>query len=69
MSLPGFRDAALAFRIRKVRGCSAGAIAIQADAVVQKTSGAHLSERFLGSVVGEVFQLLADLLLHVGTLA
>ena len=37
--------------------------------MMQKTSGVNLYERFLGSVVGEVFQLLADLLLHVGTLA
>src|SRR5258705_13500939 len=37
--------------------------------MMQKTSGVNLSERFLGSVVGEMFQLPSDLLLHVGALA
>src|SRR4030088_1705933 len=69
MSLPGFRDAALAFRIRKLRGSCAGTVGIQADVMMRKTSGVNLSERFLGSVVGEVFQLASDLLLHVGALA
>jgi hypothetical protein len=37
--------------------------------VVQESAGVDLPERFLGGVVCEVLELLADLLLHVGALA
>jgi hypothetical protein len=67
--LPGFRDAPLALRVRKLGGRGAGAVAIAANLMVQKSSRVNLSERFLGGVVGEVFQLPSDLLLHVGALA
>ena len=46
MVLPGFRDAVLALRIGKLRGCGAAAVRIAANMVVQKSSRVNLPERF-----------------------
>jgi hypothetical protein len=37
--------------------------------VVQESASVDLPESFLGCVVGEVLELLSDLLLHIGSLA
>ena len=44
-------------------------VLIDSDAVVQKSAGVNLSKGFLRCIVGKVFELLADLLIHVGSLA
>lgn len=63
--LPDLRDATFALRVGKLSGRGAGAVEIATNFVVQKSSRVDLAERFLGSVVGEAFQLLTDLLAQV----
>ena len=65
MLLPCFGNAVLALRIGKLRGRRDRPVRIDSDAVMQKSAGVDLSERFLRRVVGEVLELFADLLLHI----
>ena len=59
----------LALGVGKLGGRRARAVRIDSDAVMQESASVDLSERFLLRIVGKVFELLADLLIHVGSLA
>lgn len=69
MVLPAFGDTAFALIVGKLRGSRAASVRVSTDVMMEKSSSVNLTQRFLGSVVREVFQLPADLLLHVGALA
>jgi hypothetical protein len=69
MLLPGFRNALFALRIGQLRRRGARSVRIHSDAVMQESAGVNLSERFLRGIVGEVLELFADLLIHIGPLA
>ena len=69
MLLPGFGDALLALGVGELRGRCAGPVRIDSDGVMEESAGVHLSKRFLRRVVGEVLELFADLLVHLGALA
>jgi hypothetical protein len=69
MLLPGLGDALFTFRIGELRGRRAGAVRIDSDPVMQESAGVDLSKRFLGRVIGEVLEPLANLLTYIGSLA
>ncbi len=69
VQLPCLGNAPLALGIGKLCGSRAAPIGIPADVVMQKSSGMNLSERFPGGIVGKAFELLTNLLLHLGTVA
>jgi hypothetical protein len=68
MLAPGFGNALFALHIGELRGRRARPVRIDSDTVMQESASVDLSERFLRRVVGEVLELFADLLIHVGSL-
>ena len=62
---PAIGDPQLSLRIGKLGRSRFRSVGIDADVIVEKPADVNLPERFLGSVVREVFELFPNLLIHV----